>query len=106
MSIRLVNLFPMRVWSWFFVVLGIVTLVGHLFTLGSSGYDFPFQLFTVINMVFYLVTGVGLLFEKRWAFRIFKGYLYVMMIGWPVGYYISRSTLSYLEREHIEEIFK
>ncbi len=56
-------------------------------------------------VTFNLVTAFGILSLKRWGYTLFKVYLYLLFLGFPIGTLISYFTLSYMKRHRIEEHF-
>jgi len=38
------------------------------------------------------------------GFRMFKGYLYLLYVGFPIGTYIAHETLKYIKENRIEEL--
>ena len=50
---------------------------------------------------FYAVTGLGVLFRARWGYLLFKGFLYLLLLSFPVGTAISWLTLSYMKKHEI-----
>jgi hypothetical protein len=94
---------PLRYFAYFFIAiafLGFVTLV-----LGLSEVKYLPVVWTFLGSVsiFHLVLGMGVLFRKRWGFAIFKAYLYLLYIGFPIGTYIAHETLKYINKNRIEE---
>ena len=93
---------PLRYFAYFFIViafLGFLTLA-----LDMSEIKYWPVVWTFVGSVslFHLVLGIGVLFKRKWGFTIFKGYLYLLYIGFPIGTYIARKTLRYIEENRIE----
>ncbi len=55
--------------------------------------------------LFYLLPGVGVLTSRRWGYRLFKFFLWVLFFGFPVGTIISYVTLSYMRKHQIQTFF-
>jgi hypothetical protein len=56
--------------------------------------------------LFHLLLGIGILLRRRWWFSVFKGYLYLLYLGFPVGTYIARETLKYIEQNSVEQYLR
>lgn len=55
--------------------------------------------------LFYVATGLGLMMLKRWGFLLFKWFLFMAVLAFPVGTIISYITLSYIKKYRIQENF-
>lgn len=66
-----------KVIGWYFVIIAILQIVEFLRSLSSENGQFP------ILAVFYIITGIGLLFLKGWAriSGIVLGILHVLLSG-------------------------
>jgi hypothetical protein len=53
----------------------------------------------------YLITGIGILSQKRWGYYLFKFFLYILLLGFPIGTLISYKSLSYIRRNNIKELY-
>ena len=61
--------------------------------------------FWIGSVIFYVTTGFGVLYRTRWGYRLFKVFLYILLLGFPIGTFISYITLSYMKRHYIEAHF-
>jgi hypothetical protein len=53
----------------------------------------------------YLITGIGILSQKRWGYYLFKVFLYVLLLAFPIGTLIAYKSLSYIKRNNIKELY-
>jgi len=94
-----------------FVFISLVILFFHIFIveemLKGTGNDIinGIQLFSLINFIYYLIVGIGLIYEKKWAFNLFKIFYYLSYISFPVGTYIAKSLKSKFTRNGVYEYF-
>jgi hypothetical protein len=74
----------------------------------NSGSEIEQALFYVVLTInfLYVVTGLGLLMLKRWAFLISKYLLYVNAIAFPIGTLISWFMLKYFRDPNVERNFR
>ena len=94
---------PLKYFAYFFIgiaFLGFVTLV-----LDLSKVKYLPAVWTFVGSVsiFHFVLGIGVLLRKKWGFTIFKGYLYLLYVGFPIGTYIAHETLKYINENRIEK---
>jgi len=73
--------------------------------LTDPSFDSDFVVFLVVMVVSHTIIGVGLLLRKRWGFFLFKGYLFVLYAGIPIGTYIAIRTLKYIRSHKLERYF-
>jgi len=53
-----------------------------------------------------MATGLGVLYRTRWGYYLFKLFLYLLLLGFPIGTFISYKALSYMKRHRIETHFR
>jgi len=74
--------------------------------LDDPGFDMGFVVFVGVNMLISLIVGVGILSRRRWGLALFKGYLYLLMLGVPIGTYIAQKTFLYIRENHVERLYR
>lgn len=57
------------------------------------------------SVVFYFLTGVGVMRLTKWGYFLFKLFLYVFFVAFPIGTIISYITLSYMRKHQIKRHF-
>lgn len=65
----------------------------------------PQLYFWAASVAFYLVLGVGVLLRARWAYWLLKGFLYLLLLGFPIGTWISFKLLAYMKRSDLKQYF-
>ena len=84
-----------------------------LLTIGVAGFLFHFESlsnprfkwFILAMTTWHLITGLGVILQKAWGYYLLKFYLYVMLLGVPVGTYVAWKSLKYLREIDIENYF-
>lgn len=69
-------------------------------------FDIVFVMFIAVMMVISLVAVIGILSMRRWGLVLFKGFLYLLMLGIPIGTYLAQKTLLYIRENKIERLYK
>jgi hypothetical protein len=64
-----------------------------------------FVIFVVVVGGWYLATGVGILLRSKWGYFLFKFFLYILLLGFPVGTFIAYKSLRYIKRNDIKPLF-
>lgn len=107
---------PVRIFGWVLIVGGVITLLwggGVLFFNPSSpayifGPQRELQLllyFWVACTILFLSTGVGVIDQRRWGYILFKFFLYLLLLGFPIGTIISYKTLAYMRQHQLKRLF-
>ncbi len=88
-----------------YVLIGI-SIIGALFFYWASlqGLTAPVY-FVAILTTWYFVTGVGVIWLKKWGYYLFKFFLFLLFLSFPIGTFISYKTLSYMKKNNIREYF-
>ena len=63
-------------------------------------------LFIGVISLFHLLLGVGIIRQNRLSFGVFKSYLRLMYVAFPLGTYLSKKALGYIEKNNIERYLK
>lgn len=61
--------------------------------------------FTLVELAFFLVTGLGVVLLKRWGYFLLKVFLYLLFLTFPIGTAISYVTLRYMKKHQIKTYF-
>ena len=56
-------------------------------------------------ILFNVLAAIGMLLHKQWGLILVKAYLYLMLLGIPIGTAIAILLLSYLKRNEVTEYF-
>jgi hypothetical protein len=96
------NYKPIKNFGYFFIVFGILGFFVLFAGLYEAKYALIIWAFIGLISAYHLALGVGIILQNQSIFRQFKIYLKLMAVGYPIGTYISRKTLDYIEKHNIE----
>jgi hypothetical protein len=89
----------------FFSACGIYPLV-LLYSIEDRPPDIhEFVIFIVLMGGWYLTTGIGILLRSKWGYFFFKSFLYILLLGFPIGTFIAYASLKYIKRNDIKTLF-
>jgi len=61
--------------------------------------------FGITLTLWYFVTGIGILKRKIWGYYLLKSFLYVLLISFPIGTFISYKRLKFMKKNSIRKEF-
>jgi hypothetical protein len=83
-----------------------ICMVVLLYTLEDRPSDIRlFVIFFILMGGWYLTTGVGIFLRGKWGYFFFKSFLYFLLLGFPIGTFISYKSLQYIKRNDIKTLF-
>ena len=91
----------------FFSICGIYPLVS-LYFMEDRPPDIDvheFVIFFVLMSGWYLTTGIGILLRSKWGYFFFKFFLYILLLGFPIGTFVAYKSLKYIKRNDIKTLF-
>ena len=95
----------LNIYGW--VLIGL--FVGCLYTLyaiSTIEYSPAFMgYFGTVITVWYFVTGIGILTRKVWGYYLLKSFLYVLLLSFPIGTFISYKSLKFMKKNSIRKEF-
>jgi hypothetical protein len=97
---------PLRVIAIYLIcscVIGVLFL-NDMLTYKRFGSDHV--VFIVIILIIHSVVAIAVLSQKRWGLFLFKGYLYVLLLGFPVGTYVALRILRYIKHHEIDKLYR
>jgi hypothetical protein len=97
---------PITNWGYLLTGLGLLGFLIIFTKLINVKYFWVVWFFIGTISLYHLALGIGIILRKRWGFNLFKGYLRLLSIGFPIGTYISKETLHYIESNEIESYLK
>lgn len=56
--------------------------------------------------IFSLVAGIGILIRRKWGYYLLKFVLYILFPSFPIGTYISWSSLKYMKKNNVKELYQ
>ena len=87
----------------------ILLFLGGLYTLyvTASIEDYPIthNYFAITISLYYLMTGIGILARKEWGYYLFKFFLYMLFLAFPIGTIISWKSLDYMKKNDIKSLY-
>jgi hypothetical protein len=85
-----------------FSILGILTLF-----ISASMREVPayFNYFGITITSWYLLTGIGMIAQRKWGYFLFKFFLYFLLLAFPVGTFVSYKALKYMKKNGIRSLF-
>lgn len=97
---------PIASFGSLFVIIGTLGIIVLFSSLLDVEYRYIVWPFITGTSLFHVILGFGLVHKIRWAFPLFKGYLRLLYLGYPLGTYLSKTTLRYVEKHQIENYFR
>lgn len=97
---------PIRNFGYFFVGIGLCGLLVIVTKLRDFEPLLTVWIFVGSVSLFHLFLGIGIILKKRMEFGIFKAYLQCMYIAFPIGTFLSKKTLEYIEKNNIERFIR
>jgi hypothetical protein len=62
--------------------------------------------FGAVIGIWYLLTAIGLFTRKKFGYYSLKLFLYILLVGFPIGTIISYKMLKYIKKNNIVNHFK
>ena len=62
-------------------------------------------MFVAAMTTWYVVTGIGILRRTRWGYYLLKSILYVLLLSFPIGTFISYKSLRFMKKNSIRQEF-
>ena len=97
---------PLNVAGIFFVISSLVGGMFFNYIHITEGLESSFIIFISINIIFHHLLGIGILMQKMWGLYLLKIYLYILVLGFPIGTFIGVKSLRYIRKNQIEERLK
>ena len=99
------NLRPIKAFATVLLVIGLIGMLFDIAYLNDPSLSTYFKIFGSMISLWHLLGGIGVLFQKSWGLLIFKSYLYVLLLGIPIGTYIASKTLRYIKDNELDKLF-
>lgn len=97
---------PLKVAGIFFLIASLVGAVFFNYVHIAEGLEPSFVIFISINIIFHLLLGIGVIMQKMWGLHLLKIYLYILVLGFPIGTYIGVKSLRYIRENKIQDRLK
>jgi hypothetical protein len=97
---------PIQRFGYALIVLGISGLLVLFFQINNAGSTISIWLFIAIVSAYHLLLGIGVVRRNKFLFGLFKSYLRMLYIAFPIGTYISRETSRYIDENNIDSYLR
>ena len=95
----------LNMYGWLLIVLSL-GCVYTLYTVSVIESRPPFMNYFGIGVIGWcFATGVGILLRKAWGYYLLKSFLYLLLISFPIGTFISYKSLKFMEKNSIRKEF-
>ena len=94
----------------YFVLTGSLA-VSMLFASGNYfvNNDLPGQIYIILIVIFialfHIITGIGIVLEKKWGYFFFESYLFLAYFAFPIGTFIAYKVNKFIKDFKIKEFF-
>ena len=97
---------PVRCFAYFFIGIGMLGIAMHIYLTSDVRYTNDFKIFVLALSGLHILLGFGILIRSKWAFYVFRSYVLLLYLGFPIGTYISRRMQAYFETHNIKRYFE
>ncbi|MCW7753293.1 hypothetical protein OOT00_04750 [Desulfobotulus sp. H1] len=96
------NIFkPIIFFGYFLILMGGASM--FVFVIEYRFFEYLFlKYFCFIVSIFHLFVGLGIIFKEKWGYYLFKLYLYLIAVGFPIGTLIGLKMLKYINDNNIK----
>jgi hypothetical protein len=92
--------------QYFIYYLFFSVIAGGLLCFFTQGTELSYcSNFTAIMLIWHLTTAISMLLKYRVGFYLFKLYLYILYIGFPIGTYVAKWFFAYIREHEIEKAY-
>lgn len=99
----------LNIYGWVLLIFGSVGGLFHFYiilvVLKNQSYSTEGIIFLAIVTTWYVVTGIGILRRTRWGYYLLKSILYVLLVSFPIGTFISYKSLKFMKKNSIKNEF-
>ena len=95
----------LRIYGIVLIILFVLSLLSILHYSSIEGYPKTNQYIGVIISLWYLITGIGILSLKKLGYFLFKFFLFVLFLAFPIGTIISYKSLKYIKENNIKNFY-
>lgn len=89
----------------YFISSCLIGLLMHFLLKADIDYTIEFKIFVILFVVIHGAIGIGILLRKRWGLRLFRWYLLMLLIAFPIGTYLSIKMKKYIKKINLENYF-
>lgn len=92
---------PIKVAGLIFIISSIFGGLFFNYINSVEGLERSLIIFISINILFHLLMGIGVLYQKKWGLYLLKTYLYLLVLAFPIGTFIGLKSLRYIKEKKI-----
>jgi len=96
---------PIKIFGSVLLAVGIIGIFFDFIYLNDPQLSKGFKIFGIIVSMWHILAGMGVIFQRAWGFYIFKSYLYVLFLGFPIGTYIASKMLNQIKSNELKKYF-
>ena len=83
--------------------IGIIMLFGLV---RDTSFDSSFDIFLSIAVLWYFLSGLGILIQRPWGYYALMLNVYLLMLGFPIGTYYGIKAKKYIVAHRINLFFE
>lgn len=99
------NLRFTKVYGYVLISFFIITVASLYIYLSAELSPIHHRYIGIVIAIWYLVTGIGILSMRRWGYYLFKFFLYILFLAFPIGTIISYRSLKYIKDNNIRDLY-
>lgn len=97
---------PIKTFGYFLIGIGSLGFIALFTVLRDVDFNTVVSILVVVIACYHILLGIGIILRSRMIFRLFRGYLNILYLGFPIGTYLSRHTLRYIDENRIERFLR
>ena len=95
----------LNICGWVFIGISVACLYTLYAILTIESAPASMGYFATAIIVLYFLTGIGILKRKVWGYYLLKFFLYVLLLSFPIGTFISYKSLKFMKKNSIRKEF-
>jgi hypothetical protein len=94
-----------KIYGIILIILFVISIISILLFSSIEGYPKSNLYAGIIISLWYLITGIGILSLKKPGFYLFKFFLFVLFLAFPIGTIISFKSLKYIKKNNVRNCY-
>jgi hypothetical protein len=94
-----------KIFGYILIIVSVISYLYSIYVIYYFNLSQFFIIFSIVVSTWYLVTGIGILIQKEWGYYLFKIFLYILLVSFPIGTIISYICLKYIKNNNIKDLF-
>ncbi len=99
----------LNIYGWALLYFGLLGGLYYFYIILVALNDLPDRtggiIFGAIMGTWYVLTGIGILRRTRWGYYLLKSILYLLLLSFPIGTFISYKSLKFMKKNSIKNEF-